>query len=75
MGYLDNLTQTRLQISQQLAAVTAAPKPSYSVNGQQVSWTEYTRMLTEQLTKINAAIAAGEADAAPFEVISQGFTG
>jgi len=75
MGYLDNLTQARLQISERLVEITTSPKPSYNVNGQQVSWTEYSKALTEQLDKLNDAIAAGEVDGTPFEIISQGFTG
>jgi len=75
MGYLENLIQTRLQISERLAEITTSPKPSYNVNGQQVSWTEYARWLTDQLKTLNDAIEAGEVDGVPFEIVSQGFTG
>lgn len=36
-----------------LAAIMASPKPSYNIDGQQVSWTEYHDMLTRQIQWAN----------------------
>lgn len=70
--YAENLATTRDQIAERLVEITASPKPSYNVNGQAVSWTEYFRTLTEQLDKLNELIATG--DGTPVEVLSQGYT-
>ena len=72
--YATNLETTRLNVSKLLAEITANPKPSYNVNGQAVNWTEYHKMLTETLSRLNKLIAEGEVDATPFEEVSQGFS-
>lgn len=36
-------------ISAKIAEITADPKPSYEIDGQRVEWTEFLRMLVEQL--------------------------
>jgi hypothetical protein len=36
-------------VSATIASITASPKPSYSVDGEQVSWGEYLDTLTNQL--------------------------
>jgi len=36
----------------------ANPKPDYQVDGQSFNWTQYTRMLREQLEGINKLIAS-----------------
>lgn len=70
--YATNLSTLRTQISQRLVEITASPKPSYNVNGQQVAWNEYFKALTDQLDKINALIA--EDDGTPWEEEMQVFT-
>jgi len=64
-SYATNLETIRDQIAARLVEITAEPKPSYNVNGQQVAWNEYFTALTEQLAKINELIAQG--DGAPWE--------
>jgi hypothetical protein len=71
--YVTNLEQARLQVSQRLRQITAEPKPSYNINGQQISWNEYHKMLLDSLKALNAAIAAGEADSTPWEEVLHGF--
>lgn len=39
----------RNRATETLAAIMQSPKPSYSIDGQQVSWTEYQEMLTRQI--------------------------
>jgi hypothetical protein len=68
--YLENLTTARDQIAANLAAITAQPKPTYSIDGQSVSWQSLFDSYIAQLDKLNALIAAAE----PFEVQSQGGT-
>lgn len=69
--YLENLTTTRQQISDRLAEITASPKPSYSVDGESYSWTEYFEALMRQLEAIDAALQRANG---PFEIRSQGVT-
>lgn len=63
----ENLQTSLTNIAQQLADITANPKPTYSENGRSISWTEHfnslmnaQKLIREQLQK-----AAG-----PFEVYS-----
>jgi hypothetical protein len=72
--YPTNLATTRLKISKLLIEITSNPKPSYVVNGQDVKWTEYQKMLMEQLKALNDLIEAGEVDPTPFEIRSVGIT-
>lgn len=50
-----------------LSDLSANPKPSYSIDGQSVSWSEYFSMVSDQLDKINALINAEN----PYCIISQ----
>jgi DNA-binding ferritin-like protein len=72
--YMENLETARDQCAERLVEITASPKPSYNVNGQQVSWTAYQQMLTKQISELNSLIAQGEPDTTPTEIISQGLT-
>lgn len=53
-----------------MAAITANPKPSYSIDGQQVAWGEYLRQLQTTVEWCNAQLASEE----PFEIESRGTT-
>jgi hypothetical protein len=66
--YLENLTTARDNLATKLASVTASPKPSYTIDGQTVSWTEYYKMLMDGINSLNEQLAAGE----PFEIHTQG---
>lgn len=65
----ENLETVLDNLAQQLADISANPKPSYSVGGQSVSWTEYFRMLTEQMKAVREQI---QQEGAPFQVVHQG---
>lgn len=57
----ENLVIIRSNILQRLADLTANPKPSYDIDGQQVDWTAYQEMLFRQLADVDSAIASGGA--------------
>ena len=67
---LENLVAARENVAANLAAITAQPKPSYSIDGQSVSWQGLFDSYISQLQTLNAQIAAAE----PFEITSQGVT-
>ena len=67
---LENLQTAYEQVCANLVTITASPKPTYNIDGQLVEWTEYMKMLTEQLEALTAAINAQN----PYEVHHQGFT-
>lgn len=53
-----------------IADITAQPKPTYSVDGQTISWGTYLAQLRDTVKWCNAQ-AASES---PFEVHSRGFS-
>ena len=69
--FLENLVAARDNIAANLAALTADPKPNYSIDGQSVSWQSLFDSYLSQLEKLDAQIAAAD----PFEIHSQGLTG
>jgi len=66
----EQLATIKSQVLALLVDLTENPKPTYNVDGQNVSWTEYQRMLFERLDNINAQINAE----GPYEHHSQGFS-
>jgi hypothetical protein len=58
----ENLAIIKTQIIARIAEVTAEKKPSYSIDGQSVSWTEYAAMLWKQLAEVDKQIQANGAD-------------
>ncbi len=73
-AYTDKLTALRDATLERLAELRTAHKPSYNVNGQTVSWTEYGRMLREDLTTYNDLLKEASASEEPFEIHSQGIS-
>ena len=53
-----------------IAEVTAQPKPTYQIDGQNISWGEYLGQLQKTVDWCDQQMAA----AAPVEVRSQGYT-
>jgi hypothetical protein len=53
---LNNLLQARSNIAAQLAAMTGAPKPTYSIDGENVSWTDHFNSLVQRSKEINELI-------------------
>ena len=69
MAYLDDLKTARDQIATQIRDISLNPKPSYTIDGQTVSWTQHLNMLIEKLKPLDIAINAAE----PYEVQSVGY--
>lgn len=65
---LECLQQTRSNYVKQLLALSEKPKPSYSLDGQRVSWTEYQKFLTKQIELLDEQINRDD----PYEFVSQG---
>jgi hypothetical protein len=61
----------RSQALAQLVELRANPKPTYSIDGQSVSWESYIRSLQETVDWCDAKLAGLD----PFEVRSRGYTG
>lgn len=53
-----------------IAQLTASPKPSYSLDGQTLSWSDYLIRLQETVDWCERKLAGAE----PFEIQSQGLT-
>lgn len=68
MSNATTLETIRTQLLERIKEVTAAPKPNYSIDGQQVSWQSYLDSLFKQLDQVNAQINAET----PFEEVSRG---
>ncbi|MEX2142483.1 MAG: hypothetical protein WD894_24735 [Pirellulales bacterium] len=64
------LETIRTQTLAQLVELRADPKPTYSIDGQTVSWTAYLRSLEETVEWCNAQLRGLE----PTEVESRGCT-
>jgi len=71
MTYATDLITLRDQLMARILEVTAAPKPSYSIDGQAVSWTQYLTELRKQLKDTNGLI--NDADG-PYSFETQLFT-
>lgn len=66
-----NLATRKAAIAAELAAMvstSAGGKPTYSIDGQSVSHTEYRLSLYEEMAKLDALIAAAEG---PCEIIGE----
>lgn len=64
----ENLATTKSNMLATLASITANPKPTYSIDGQTVSWTEYQKFLLESIERINTLLNSE----GPYEEISIG---
>ena len=58
MTYIADLTTSRDNYAAKLAAISGLDeeKPSYSIDGRSISWTEYQAFLTENLDRLNDLI-------------------
>lgn len=66
----DRLRQIKSQALSNISAITTSPKPSYSIDGQSVSWGEYLRQLQETVKWCDQQLASEQ----PFEFSSQAVT-
>ena len=67
---IEQIETIRANTLAQLVELRANPKPSYSLEGQQVSWTEYVRSLQETIEWCDIKLAGYR----PFECRSEGIT-
>lgn len=58
MDYQAQLTTAMQSLITAYVAACAAPKPSYSVDGQSISYGDYLRMLTEAIKSTNELLLA-----------------
>lgn len=63
----ENIATIRSNLLAALATESANPKPSYSVDGQSVSWTEWRAGILKQIADLDALGAA----TTPFEYTTQ----
>jgi hypothetical protein len=71
MSDLTDLQEIKSNIIARLKEITAKPKPSYDIEGQEVRWQEYFDSLTKRLKDLNELIALEDG---PYEERTQGFT-
>lgn len=67
---LQQIVTIRNQTLSQLEQLSISPKPSYSIDGQQISWQEYLKSLQQTVEWCDEKIAGYQ----PFECRSQGIT-
>lgn len=68
---LEQIAMIRSQTLAQLEQLRASPKPSYSIDGQNVSWTEYAASLQQTIDWCDSKLA----DYEPFEFKSEATSG
>jgi hypothetical protein len=54
---LAKMKEIRDAAQDRLLEVLSHPKPTYTVDGQEFQWTEYCKMLKDQIAEVSAAIA------------------
>ena len=67
---IQQIALIRTQTLDQLEDLRADPKPSYSIDGQSVSWVEYAESLQQTIDWCDRKLVDGE----PFEFRSEGTT-
>lgn len=71
MSDLTDLQEAKSLAITRLKECLAQPKPSYDIEGQEVSWTEYQDMLRKQIKELSELIALEQG---PYEEHTQAFT-
>jgi hypothetical protein len=71
MTEAEQIALVRSQTLAQLVELRANPKPSYSIDGQNVSWTEYAASLQETIDWCDRKLAEYQ----PFELQTEATTG
>lgn len=70
MSDTQSLAQIKTQTLARIAEITAQPKPTYTIDGQNISWAEYLAQLQDTVDWCDRHFAAEQ----PFEAKSQGYT-
>lgn len=71
MAVIDDLIAAKANVSGQLAAMTVSPKPTYSINGQSVTWQSHFDSLVTKLENLNKLI---QVEAGPLQFETVGIT-
>lgn len=66
----EQIETIKTQALAQLADLRANPKPTYQIDGQQVSWESYAESLQRTVDWCDAKLSGYD----PFEIASQGYT-
>ncbi len=64
------IATVKTQTLARIAEITAQPKPTYSVDGQNIAWGDYLMQLRATVDWCNEKLAGEE----PFEIQSQGYS-
>lgn len=67
---LDQLVIIKSQTLAIIAELTAAPKPTYTIDGQQVAWTDYLAQLRQTIAWCDDQLTRDQ----PFESHTRGFS-
>ena len=65
---LQQLQTIKAQVLANLAELTLNPKPTYTIDGVSIPWTEYHQMLLTQLSNINDLLVV---EGGPFVFVTQ----
>lgn len=66
----EQIATIKTQTLARIVEITASPKPTYNIDGQSISWTEYLAQLQATVRWCDQQ-AAGDS---PCEVLTQGYT-
>lgn len=66
----EQVATIKTQTLARIVEITAAPKPSYSIDGQSVSWGTYLKQLQETVQWCDAQLNSES----PYEEATQGYT-
>lgn len=66
----EQVATIKTQTLARIAEITAAPKPTYDVDGQKIAWSDYLKQLRRTVDWCNEKLAGEE----PFEFSSRGYT-
>jgi hypothetical protein len=67
-GDIEQIVLIKSQTLARIAEITAEPKPTYQIDGQQVDWADYLSRLQKTVEWCNAQLSAHQ----PIEIQSQG---
>lgn len=71
----EQIATIKSQALERLVEITAVPKPSYYVDGQQISWTAYHKMLSDQVVAMNKLLVDEDLSSnGPYEISSRGIS-
>lgn len=67
----EQLATIKTQTLAIIVTITANPKPSYDIDGQEILWAEYLRQLQSTIAWVDTQLVQSDG---PYEVHSQGYT-